>query len=329
MTASKPLIGGARVRGSFLRAALVSFGSLVILAVVLSGRYQYEVSLEDEGQQPMSDHQSEKDMDSFFNTLGMDPKSSARLSGKEANHKLKDYITSLNSEASLGKHFCHKHPDRCTSDTKAASLKKAQKLIARAAAPIASAAPIAFAAPVTSAGDAAPAASKGTAARLGDDVMDISPTKAADDGDVHVDSATIQKHMFTAVSKKQRAMKTAASRAAPTQHAVKPAASAEAAKKQAKKQTLKIKYVNAPLGGARKSTARRLSKLSAADDAELAKCNVPDGLDRPAYCKLLMDIGMDVDSLKKSLPTRDETECNAPPLLCVRRPRVHPFSSLS
>ena len=156
--------------------------------------------------------------------------------------------------------------------------------------------------------------------------MDISPTKAADDGDVHVDSATIQKHMFTAVSKKQRAIKTAASRAAPTQHAGKPAVSAEAAKKQAKKQTLKIKYVN---GGARKSTARRLSKLSAADDAELAKCNVPDGLDRPAYCKLLMDIGMDVDSLKKSLPTRDETECNAPPLLCVCRPRVHPFSSLS
>jgi hypothetical protein len=156
--------------------------------------------------------------------------------------------------------------------------------------------------------------------------MDISANKAADDGDVHVNSATIQKHRFTAVSKKQRAIKAAASRAAPTQHAVKPA---EAAKKQAKKQGLKIKYVNAPLGGARRLTVRRLSKLSAADDAELAKCNVPDGLDRPAYCKLLMDIGMDVDSLKKSLPTRDETECNAPPLLCVCRPRVHPFSSLS
>ena len=188
MTASKPLIGGARVRGSFLRAALVSFGSLVILAVVLSGRYQYEVSLEDEGQQPMSDHQSEKDMDSFFNTLGMDPKSSVRLSGNEANDKLKDYITSLNSEASLGKHFCHKHPDRCTSDTKAASLKKAQNLIARAAAPIASAAPIAF---------AAPASSKGTAAQLGDDVMDISPTKAHLDAGPALSSLASHSHHFS------------------------------------------------------------------------------------------------------------------------------------
>ena len=115
----------------------------------------------------------------------------------EANDKLKDYITSLNSEASLGKHFCHKHPDRCTSDTKAASLKKAQKLIARAAAPIASAAPIAFAAPVTSAGDAAPAASKGTAARLGDDVMDISPTKAHLDAGPALSSLASHSHNFS------------------------------------------------------------------------------------------------------------------------------------
>ena len=110
---------------------------------------------------------------------------------------------------------------------------------------------------------------------MGDDVIDMAPATAADDGDVHVDAGNVAKFMFY-------------------------------------KDVSKLKSA----GDLRRNVAAKLSiigsrlpKLSAADDAELAKCNVP--APRPSYCRLLMDIGMDVKSVQTAMPTRNDTDCNA------------------
>jgi hypothetical protein len=127
--------------------------------------------------------------------------------------------------------------------------------------------------------------------RLGDDVMDVPSTKAADDGDVHVDGAAVQKYMFDKDGKAaQEWLKSDESALRSDAHAT---------------NSLKLKTAS------KLSSASRLrSKLSQADDAELAKCNVPPP--RPAYCHLLLDLGVDLESVKTMMPDREDTECACP-----------------
>jgi hypothetical protein len=121
--------------------------------------------------------------------------------------------------------------------------------------------------------------------------MDVAPTKAADDGDVHVDGAAVQKYMFDKDGKAaQEWLKSDKSALRSDPHAT---------------NSLKLKPAS------KLSSASRLgNKLSQADDAELAKCNVPPP--RPAYCHLLLDLGVDLESVKTMMPDREETECACP-----------------
>ena len=116
---------------------------------------------------------------------------------------------------------------------------------------------------------------------LGDNVLDVgntSPliTRPTDDGDVHADGSAVHGYMFS---------------------------------KNADARGSKLK--TKPLKQRMQLIQQHLSKLSAADEAELAKCNVPPP--RPAYCHLLQDIGMDVESVKIAMPKREDTECTSTP----------------
>ena len=256
-------------------------------------------SLEAAGNPALSDDAAQKDLDSYFANAGMDPKAAVRKSGKEARNSLDAFITSLNSEASLGRRFCAKHPERCGKAASAAERAAAKSDATVAARNLAvagaiqrgsrnkqkllshSRAPDLFTGKAHNGQVAPVTASTGRTrdARLGDDVIDMAATAAADDGDVHVDADDLGKFMFS----------------------------------KDKEHSVKLKsaeYLRRNVVAKLSVAGSRLPKLTAADDAELAKCNVPPP--RPAYCGLLMDIGMDVNSVQTVMPTRNDTDCNEP-----------------
>jgi hypothetical protein len=245
----------------------------------------------------LTDEQADDDLNSYFSSAGKDADTAVRKSGAEARSSLNSYISTLDSDAALGKRFCTKHPERCgkaaraakaaaqanaaraaslaaaqamvaAEQAKKAKAKNEQKLLSRDQAPGAAA-------------ETAAAASHGKDLRLGDDVMDFGATKAVDDGDVHVKGADVNKYMFTKDGDRGDAW-----------------LKADAMAQQLKKVVPKVQ-LKSPL-----------SILSVADEAELAKCNVPEP--RPAYCRLLMDVGMDPASVKTSMPDREETDCKHP-----------------
>lgn len=252
---------------------------------------QKNSNAQEHGNVALTDEEAGNDLNAYFSRAGKDAHASVRKSDTEARQSLNAYISTLDSDAALGKRFCTRHPERCG---KAARAEKAAAQ-AKAARAAAQAEAVAIAkkeqakqekgeteaqkllsrdqAPATVAAPTAAASSHGKAARLGDDVMDLGATKAADDGDLHVKGADVNKYMFTKDGDRGDAwLKTDAKVGLPQ---------------------LKVKSP--------------LSKLSVADEAELAKCNVPEP--RPAYCRLLMDVGMDPASVKTSMPDRGETEC--------------------
>lgn len=216
-----------------------------------------------------------------------------RKSGAEARDELNSFVQSLDSEDALGRRFCERHPDRCgkaaaarahalaladantARRNRAEAKAKEQGLLHSENAPAESAAPA--------------VASHARDKRLGDDVMDVPPTAAADDGDVHVDGASVQQYMFAKDSKA-------------AQQWLKSDESALRGDAPAPTHSLKLRPASKLAG----RVASRLGKLSQADDATLAKCNVPPP--RPAYCRLLLDMGVDVDSVKTAMPDRNETE---------------------
>jgi hypothetical protein len=276
----------------------------VTVAVALLGRVALpRVALEAASNPALSDQDSRADLDAFFENPALrDPRASARASDAEARDEWGAFMTSLNSEAKLGSHFCSKHPTRCgklAADAGRGAAKKdeevearnlataraiqrrarsgargrdQQKLLSRSQAPdLFKDSGRKASSPATAPLSAPPGA------RLGDDVMDVASAAAAnvDDGDVHVAAGDVGKFMF-AKGAHERVLKPA----------------------DALRRNVAAKLAMA---------SGRLPKLSAADDAELAKCNVPPP--RPAYCRLLMDIGMDVGSVQAVLPTRNDTEC--------------------
>jgi len=206
------------------------------------------------------------------------------------------FVLSLNDEASLGKRFCDKHPQRCGKAAKelaAAKSKEHQndlrsKLLSTGRAPSASG--ISAAAPSSPARDS----------RLGDDIVDFGATKAADDGDVHVDSNEVRQYMFMANAKKPLWPDEV------RQYMFSKDGAASNAWLKSDSQVLKTTQApSLKLNVKAKLAAHRLPNLSAADDATLEKCNVPPP--RPAYCRLLLDVGMQVDSVKTGMPERNET----------------------
>ena len=241
-----------------------------------------QVVLEGTANPALSDNDAMHDLDSYFSHAGLNAKASIRKSDGEARDDLNGWVMSLNSEASLGKRFCSKHPERCggAAKAKAKAALDADTLAAQSHKAEAQARQQAFSVKQTKqvkllSSDQAPTddATRVTATshardnRLGDDVLDVPATKAADDGDVHVDGASVKQYMFSKDGNAAGAWLKSDS--------------------SALKQTgLKVNSL-----GLKKApklsdyVARRLPKLSAADDATLAKCNVAPP--RPAYCRLV------------------------------------------
>lgn len=241
-----------------------------------------QVSLEAAGNAILSDDAASKDLNDYFSNAGMSPKAAARKSDAEARESIDAFAMSLNSEASLGKRFCAKHPRRCGEAAAAAAVANAKMDQHQEAEKVAMA-KLLSSGWAPSAPTAAPAKSPGRDSRLGDDVMDIGFTKAADDGDVHVDGESVKQYMLSKDGVASNAWL------------------------KADAQVLKPTHVSAlKLNVKAKLAVRRLPTLSAADNAALDKCNVPPP--RPAYCTLLLDIGMEADSVKASMPTRSETD---------------------
>lgn len=304
-------LGGRRPRRSLGTAGLaVAVLSVVAIATVgLVGFHR--VVLEGAGNPALSDAQASADLNQYFSKVDLHPKAAVRKSGAEARDELDSFAQSLDSEESLGRRFCERHPDRCgkaaKAAAKAAALADALTIQRNEAAAQAkrnqatakakpqgllksyqsSSPPVAKLSQSSSPAVASHARDK----QLGDDVMDVAPTKAADDGDVHVDGAAVQKYMFDKDGKAaQEWLKSDKSALRSDPHAT---------------NSLKLKPAS------KLSSASRLgNKLSQADDAELAKCNVPPP--RPAYCHLLLDLGVDLESVKTMMPDREETECACP-----------------
>jgi len=281
----------AGVRAGAAGTVGLAVAALAVVAIATVGLHR--AVLESAGNKALSDAEASDDLNQYFATAGLHAKAAVRKSGVEARDELNSFVQSLDSEDALGRRFCERHPDRCgkaaaarahalaladantARRNRAEAKAKEQGLLHSENAPAESAAPA--------------VASHARDKRLGDDVMDVPPTAAADDGDVHVDGASVQQYMFAKDSKA-------------AQQWLKSDESALRGDAPAPTHSLKLRPASKLAG----RVASRLGKLSQADDATLAKCNVPPP--RPAYCRLLLDMGVDVDSVKTAMPDRNETE---------------------
>jgi len=365
MGSSTPLLSGPK-RGA-LPLHLAGASVLALCLVVGFTGVRHKVALEEAGNPNLSDDAASKELDDYFAGAGLGAKAAVRKSDSEARDSMNAFVLSLNDEASLGKRFCDKHPQRCGKAAKelaAAKSKEHQndlrsKLLSTGRAPSSSGIPAA--APSSPARDA----------RLGDDIVDFGATKAADDGDVHVDSNEVRQYMFMANAKKHQhdlRSKLLSTGRAPSASGISAAAPSSPARDSRlgddivdfgatkaaddgdvhvdsnevrqymfmanakkplwpdevrqymfskdgaasnawlKSDSQVLKTTQAPslkLNVKAKLAAHRLPNLSAADDATLEKCNVPPP--RPAYCRLLLDVVMQVDSVKTGMPERNET----------------------
>jgi hypothetical protein len=299
----QPLLGSEGRRRSVGTAGL-AVAALFAVAIVTVGLVGFHrVVLEGASNPALSDADASADLNQYFSRVDLHPRAAVRKSGAEARDDLDSFAQSLDSEESLGRRFCERHPDRCGNAAKAAAKAAAiadaitfQRNEAAAQAKRNQAAaktkPQGLLKSDHAPAESSPAvASHAKDQQLGDDVMDVPSTKAADDGDVHVDGAAVQKYMFDKDGKAaQEWLKSDESALRSDAHAT---------------NSLKLKPAS------KLSSASRLgNKLSQADDAELAKCNVPPP--RPAYCHLLLDLGVDLESVKTMMPDREETECACP-----------------